>query len=84
MATRMIVEEFFTTGLIPGVFRMGLQEGGVGVAHITSPGNFWNSDVLTQEIIDLAMEAYEDLLSGRVVLDVPIQEEYYANWPDYR
>jgi len=83
MATRMVVEEFFSdTGIIPGVFRMGLAEGGVGAAHITSPGAFRNYEVLTDEIIAAATAAWEDILAGRIVLDpVPLEDDFFANWP---
>jgi basic membrane protein A len=79
-ATELVLEEFFTTGIIPGVVSLGIEEGGVGAAHITSPGLFRNTDVLTDEIIAQAQRAVEEILSGELVLyPVPLEEDYMAN-----
>ena len=77
MATRMIVEAFFNGTLEPGVTRLGLQDGGVGAAHITSPGLFRNYEILTDEIIEAARRGWEDILAGRVSLSpVPLEEDF--------
>ena len=80
--TAMVIEEFFTTGIQPGVVRLGLAEGGNGAVHITSPGNFRNHQVLTDEIIAEARRGADDIISGRVVLfPVPLEADYMAgNW----
>jgi len=80
MATRMIVEAFFEGTLEPGVTRLGLRDGGVGAAHITSPGIYRNYEVLTDEIIAEATRGWEDILAGRVVLSpVPLEEDFMAD-----
>ena len=77
-ATELVLEEFFTTGRVtPGVVRLGIAEGGVGAAHITSPGAFRNYDVLTDEIIEEAQRAVQEILSGEVVLyPVPLEDDF--------
>ena len=79
-ATELVLEQFFTTGIVPGVVRLGIEEGGVGAAHITSPGLFRNHDVLTDAIIAEAQQAVEEMLSGRLVLyPAPSEDDYMAN-----
>jgi len=79
-ATELVLEEFFSTGIIPGVVQLGIEEGGVGAAHITSPGAYRNNEVLTDEIIAEARRAVEEILSGELILfPVPLEEEYMAN-----
>lgn len=81
MATRLAVEAFFSAeGIQPGVIRLGLPEGGVGATHITSPGIFRNYEVLTDEIIEEARRAWQEILDGTVtLLPVPMEEDFMAN-----
>jgi len=79
-ATELVLEEFFSTGIIPGVVRLGIEEGGVGASHITSPGIFRNYEVLTDEIIAEAQRAVEEMLAGDLILyPVPLEEYYMEN-----
>ncbi|MCL2367378.1 MAG: BMP family ABC transporter substrate-binding protein [Oscillospiraceae bacterium] len=76
-ATRMVIEQFFNGGITPGVVRWGIAEGGVGATNITSPGNFRNYEVLTDEIVAAALQAVEDIRAGRIVLyPVPLEETF--------
>lgn len=77
MATRLVIERFFNEGIEPGIIRWGLAEGGVGASNITAPGNFRNTEVLTDEIIAAAQAAVEDIIAGRVsVYPVPLEADF--------
>lgn len=73
----MIIDEFFTTGINPGVVSMGIKEGVVGAVYITDDGvNPRNRDILTDEIVDRAREAAQSIKSGEINLVIPIETDY--------
>jgi basic membrane protein A len=58
IVTEMIIDEFFSTGIQPGVVSLGLKEGVVSATYITDDGvNPRNTKVLTDEIVAKAREA---------------------------
>ena len=78
VVTEKIIEEFFTTGIQPGVVSLGLEDGVVGATYITDDGvNPRNTEILTDEIIAKAREAVEKIKSGELVIEVPLEEDYY-------
>jgi len=78
----MVIDEFFSTGIIPGVVSLGLAEGAVGAVYITDDGtNPRNTAVLTDDIIAEARRAVQDIIEGRIVLTpVPLEEDYDASF----
>ncbi len=73
----MIIDEFFATGIQPGVVSLGLKEGVVGATYITDDGvNPRNTAVLTDAIVAKAREAADAIISGKLVIEVPLEEEY--------
>lgn len=77
IVTEMIIDEFFSTGIQPGVVSLGLKEGVVGATYITDDGvNPRNTEVLTDEIVAKAREAADAIISGELVLEVPLEEDY--------
>ncbi|MHC1772461.1 MAG: BMP family ABC transporter substrate-binding protein [Flexilinea sp.] len=73
----MIIDEFFSTGIQPGLVSLGLAEGVVGATYITDDGvNPRNTKVLTDEIVAKAREAADAIISGELVIKVPLEEEY--------
>jgi len=73
----MIIDEFFATGIQPGVVSLGLKEGVVGATYITDDGvNPRNTAVLTDAIVAKAREAAQAIISGDLVVEVPLEEEY--------
>lgn len=80
IATEMILDELFNTGIQPGIMALGLKEGVVGATYITDDGvNPRNTEVLTDEIVAAAKEAAEKIRSGEIVLEVPLEDEYMNN-----
>ena len=79
LATRIVIEQFFGEGITPGIVRWGIAEGGVGASNITSPGFYRNYEVLTDEIVERARQAAEDIRAGRItVYPVPLEDEWMA------
>ncbi len=73
----MIIDEFFSTGIQPGVVSLGLAEGVVGATYITDDGvNPRNEAVLTDEIVVRAREAADAIIAGDLVIEVPLEEDY--------
>jgi len=77
IVTGMIIDEFFTTGIKPGVVSLGLKEGVVGATYITDDGvNPRNKKILTDRIVNLARAAAKKIKSGELVLTVPMEKDY--------
>ncbi|MCL1804816.1 MAG: BMP family ABC transporter substrate-binding protein [Clostridiales bacterium] len=75
----MVIDEFFATGIRPGVVKLGLADGAVGAIYITDDGvNPRNAAVLTDEILAEARKAKDDIISGRLDLTVPLEDDYFA------
>ncbi len=73
----MIIDEFFKTGIQPGVVSLGLKEGVVGATYITDDGvNPRNTAVLTDRIVKLAREAANKIKSGELILNVPLEKDF--------
>jgi len=77
----MVIDEFFTTGIIPGIVSLGLGEGAVGAVYITDDGtNPRNTAVLKDWIVAEGRKAVQDIVSGTVSLTpVPLEEDYAAS-----
>ncbi len=77
VVTGMILDEFFSTGIQPGIASFGLKEGVVGATYITDDGvNPRNTKVLTDDIVAKARAAADKIKSGELVLEVPLEESY--------
>ncbi len=73
----MIIDEFFTTGIQPGLVALGLADGVVGATYITDDGtNPRNTEILTDAIVATARAAAEKIKSGELVIEVPLEETY--------
>lgn len=78
VVTEKIIDEFFSTGIQPGVVSLGLADGVVGATYITDDGvNQRNTEILTDEILAIAREAVEKIKSGELVIEVPLEEDYF-------
>jgi basic membrane protein A len=77
VVTELIIDEYFKTGLKPGVVSLGLKEGVVGATYITDDGkNPRNTKVLTDAIIKRAREAAAKIKAGEIQLTVPLEKDY--------
>ncbi len=77
VVTEMIIDEYFQSGLKPGVVSLGLKEGVVGATYITDDGvNPRNTKILTDAIVKTAREAADKIKSGALVLKVPMEKDY--------
>ena len=72
----MAIEEFFTTGIQPGVVSLGLADNVVGAVYITDDGVNPRNAVLTDDIVAAARAAADKIKSGELVLEVPLEEDY--------
>ncbi|NCB04428.1 MAG: BMP family ABC transporter substrate-binding protein [Clostridia bacterium] len=73
----MAIDEFFNGGIQPGTVALGLADGVVGAVYITDDGtNPRNTEVLTDAIVERARQAAEEIKSGKLVLTVPLEEDY--------
>ncbi len=77
IVAELIVDEFFKTGIQPGVVSLGLKEGVVGATYITDDGvNPRNTAVLTDRIVQLARDAANKIKSGELIIEVPIEKDF--------
>ena len=53
---------------------LGLAEKAVGVVNVTADAIYRNTDIVTDEAIAAAQKAVDDILSGAIVLEVPLEE----------
>ena len=77
-ATEMVIDEFFSTGIIPGVTRLGLADGAVGAVYITDNGvNPRNTAVLTDAIVAEGRRAVQEIISGAIDFsEIPLEADY--------
>ena len=77
VVTGLIIDEFFKTGIQPGVVSLGLKEGVVGATYITDEGkNPRNTKVLTDAIVQRARDAAAKIKAGQINLVVPLEKDY--------
>lgn len=76
VVAEMAIEEFFTTGIQPGVVSLGLADNVVGAVYITDDGVNPRNAVLTDDIVAAARAAADKIKSGELVLEVPLEEDY--------
>lgn len=67
-----IIENYMGGTLKPGEICGGLAEDMFGVVYITTESeNYRNTDIITDEVIAAAKKAADDIVSGKLVIDVP-------------
>ncbi len=74
--TEYAVIEMFETGVQPGVVSLGIKEGAIGAVYITDDGTNPRSPVLTDEIVETVRAYAEQIKSGELVLEVPMEADY--------
>ncbi|MEG1742126.1 MAG: hypothetical protein RR237_04525, partial [Acetivibrio sp.] len=60
----------------PGVTSLGLADGVIGATYITDDGVNPRSKVLTDEIIKQVKGYAEDIKSGKLKIEVPLEADY--------
>ena len=77
IVAELIVDEFFKTGIKPGIVSLGLKEGVVGATYITDDGvNPRNTKILTDRIVKLAREAADKIRSGALNIQTPLEKDF--------
>lgn len=72
--TTYVLDRYFAGTLEDGVSILGLAEKAVGVVNVTADAIYRNTDIVTDEAIAAAQKAVDDILSGAIVLEVPLEE----------
>lgn len=76
MVAEQVVKELFEDNIKPGVISLGLADGVVGATYITDDGVNERSEMLTDEMVTQVRGYAEDIKSGKLVLEVPLEADY--------
>lgn len=75
VCTRMIIEEFLEGEYQGGAQILGFKEGAFGVVNISTEGaNYWNDEIMNEDVMKAGNAAAEAIRSGEVIIEVPLEE----------
>ncbi|MEG1458697.1 MAG: BMP family ABC transporter substrate-binding protein [Acetivibrio sp.] len=76
LVAEQVVKDLFDEKIEPGVTSLGLADGVIGATYITDDGVNPRSKVLTDEIIKQVKGYAEDIKSGKLKIEVPLEADY--------
>ena len=72
----IIIDEFLAGDFTGGAQILGIKEKAFGVVGITTETqNFRNEEIITDEVLAAGHAAEQDIISGKVVIEVPMESE---------
>ncbi|MDD4074578.1 MAG: BMP family ABC transporter substrate-binding protein [Eubacteriales bacterium] len=71
-----IIDQYFAGTLTPGLTEQKLVDNAIGATHITNPGVYRNTDILTDDVVATCKKAVDDIVSGTLVLSIPAEADY--------
>ena len=71
-----ILDAYFAGNMTMGLTEQKLVDGAIGATHITNPGAYLNSEILTEEVIANCQAVVEKITSGEMVLTMPAEADY--------
>lgn len=71
-----ILDAYFAGNMTMGLTEQKLVDGAIGATHITNPGAYLNSEILTEEVIANCQAVVEKITSGELVLTMPAEADY--------
>ena len=71
-----ILDAYFNDSMTMGLTEQKLADGAIGATHITNPGAYLNSEILTEEVIANCQAVVEKIVSGELVLTMPAEADY--------
>lgn len=71
-----ILDAYFSDNMTMGLTEQKLVDGAIGATHITNPGAYLNSEILTEEVIANCKAVVEKICSGELVLTMPAEADY--------
>jgi basic membrane protein A len=71
-----IIDAYFAGNMTMGLTEQKLVDGAIGATHITNPGAYLNSEILTEEVIANCQAVVENIVSGETVLTMPAEADY--------
>ena len=71
-----ILDAYFNDSMTMGLTEQKLADGAIGATHITNPGAYLNSEILTEEVIANCQAVVEKIVSGEMVLTMPAEADY--------
>jgi len=77
VCTTMIIEDFLKGNHKGGAHILGFKEGAFGVVNISPEGaNYWNDEIMNEEVMAAGRAAAEAIRSGKIVIEVPLEQEW--------
>lgn len=73
-----ILDAYFSGNMTMGLTEQKLADGAIGATHITNPGMYLNSEILTDEVIANCKAVVEKIISGELVLTMPSSPADYV------
>lgn len=78
VSTRYVIEAFLNDTMTMGLTEQALVDGAIGATHVTNPGAYLNSEILTEDVINTCKAAVEKIVNGELVLTVPADMDSYV------
>ena len=76
VCTTAIIEEFLAGNFTPGAQTLSFTDGAFCVVGVSFDANYRNTDIITEEVLAAGQKASDDLKSGAVVLEVPLEADF--------
>ncbi len=76
VTTGWVIDQFFAGTLTPGLIEQKLVDHAIGATHVTNEGAYRNTDILTDDVIATCKKAVDDIVSGKLVLEIVPEESY--------
>ena len=76
ICTDRIIEEFLSGNFAGGSEIVGFAEDAFCVVGVSFDANYRNEEIITDAVLEAGQKAAEDIRSGAVVLEVPLEGDY--------
>ena len=75
----LIIDEFYAGTLQGGLTTLTLADGAIGATWVTADGNYRNTDILTDEVLDFCKDYVNKIVSGEIEIVLADEETYNFN-----
>ncbi len=75
----LIIDEFYAGTLQGGLTTLTLADGAIGATWVTADGNYRNTEILTDEVLDFCKDYVNKIVSGEIEIVLADEETYNFN-----
>lgn len=75
----LIIDEFYAGTLKGGLSTLTLADGAIGATWVTADGNYRNTEILTDEVLDFCKDYVNKIVSGEIEIVLADEDTYNFN-----